>query len=95
MICSQEVVSTNNSNTVVSLCRLFEMLLTEPVKQNPGDKNLRTWIMVYYILYYIIFNIILYGLIHVSFQIILSSCLFVFAVVFSSILLCHLPSLLL
>ena len=42
----QEVVPTSNSNTVVSLCRLFEMLLTEPVKTNPGDKNIRTWIMV-------------------------------------------------
>lgn len=30
----------------MSLCRLFEMLLTEPVKTNPGDKNIRTWIMV-------------------------------------------------
>lgn len=44
--CLQEVVSTSNSNTVVSLCRLFEMLLTEPVKMSPGDKNIRTWIMV-------------------------------------------------
>ncbi|KAA8590936.1 hypothetical protein FQN60_001879 [Etheostoma spectabile] len=41
----REVVSTSNSNTVVSLCRLFEMLLTEPVKMSPGDKNIRTWIM--------------------------------------------------
>lgn len=45
-LCLQEVVSTSNSNTVVSLCRLFEMLLTEPVKANPGDKNISTWIMV-------------------------------------------------
>uniref|UniRef100_A0A671X3C3 Dynein axonemal heavy chain 12 n=1 Tax=Sparus aurata TaxID=8175 RepID=A0A671X3C3_SPAAU len=42
----REVVPTSNSNTVMSLCRLFEMLLTEPVKTNPGDKNIRTWIMV-------------------------------------------------
>ncbi|XP_030279356.1 dynein heavy chain 12, axonemal [Sparus aurata] len=41
----REVVPTSNSNTVMSLCRLFEMLLTEPVKTNPGDKNIRTWIM--------------------------------------------------
>ncbi|XP_067384444.1 dynein axonemal heavy chain 12 [Channa argus] len=41
----REVVSTSNSNTVMSLCRLFEMLLTEPVKTDPGDKNIRTWIM--------------------------------------------------
>ncbi|XP_029291775.1 dynein heavy chain 12, axonemal [Cottoperca gobio] len=41
----REVVSTSNSNTVVSLCRLFEMLLTEPVKTSHGDKNIITWIM--------------------------------------------------
>ncbi|KAK9514800.1 hypothetical protein VZT92_025488 [Zoarces viviparus] len=41
----REVVSTSNSNTVVSLCRLFEMLLTEPVKTGPDDKMSRTWIM--------------------------------------------------
>ncbi|XP_040909250.1 dynein heavy chain 12, axonemal [Toxotes jaculatrix] len=41
----REVVSTSNSNTVMSLCRLFEMLLTEPVNRDPGDKNIRTWIM--------------------------------------------------
>uniref|UniRef100_A0AAQ5X8M4 Dynein axonemal heavy chain 12 n=1 Tax=Amphiprion ocellaris TaxID=80972 RepID=A0AAQ5X8M4_AMPOC len=41
----REVVSTSDSNTVLSLCRLFEMLLTEPVKTEPGDKNIRTWIM--------------------------------------------------
>ncbi|XP_071332600.1 dynein axonemal heavy chain 12 [Trachinotus anak] len=41
----REVVPTGNSNTVVSLCRLFEMLLTEPVKTYPGDKNIRSWIM--------------------------------------------------
>ncbi|XP_075883238.1 dynein axonemal heavy chain 12 isoform X2 [Nelusetta ayraudi] len=41
----KEVVPTSNSNTVMSLCRLFEMLLAEPVKQNPKDRNIRTWIM--------------------------------------------------
>ncbi|KAG9269584.1 dynein heavy chain 12, axonemal [Astyanax mexicanus] len=41
----REVVSTTNSNTVVSLTRLFEMLLTEPVTEEPGNKNIRTWIM--------------------------------------------------
>ncbi|XP_041655296.1 dynein heavy chain 12, axonemal [Cheilinus undulatus] len=41
----REVVPTSDSNTVVSLCRLFEMLLTEPVQKSPGDKNIRTWIM--------------------------------------------------
>ncbi|CAJ1084997.1 dynein heavy chain 12%2C axonemal [Xyrichtys novacula] len=41
----REVVSTSNSNTVMSLCRLFEMLLTEPVQKSPGGKNIRTWVM--------------------------------------------------
>ncbi|XP_062872057.1 dynein axonemal heavy chain 12 [Trichomycterus rosablanca] len=41
----REVVSTSNSNTVVSLSRLFEMLLTEPLTEEPGSKNIRTWIM--------------------------------------------------
>ncbi|KAM4737020.1 LOW QUALITY PROTEIN: dynein axonemal heavy chain 12-like [Anableps anableps] len=45
----REVVSTGNSNTVVSLCRLIEMLLTEPVKTNPGDKNIRIWIMAAFV----------------------------------------------
>lgn len=45
-VCVQEVVPTNNSNIVMSLCRLFEMLLNEPVKSGPVDKNIRTWIMV-------------------------------------------------
>ena len=44
--CLQELVSTHASNTVMSLCRLFEMLLTEPVKTDPGDKNICIWIMV-------------------------------------------------
>ncbi|KAG7518207.1 dynein heavy chain 12, axonemal [Solea senegalensis] len=41
----REVVSTSNSNTVVSLCRLFEMMVTEPLKMDPEDKSIRTWIM--------------------------------------------------
>ncbi|KAM3869140.1 dynein axonemal heavy chain 12-like [Diretmus argenteus] len=41
----REVVSTSNSNTVVSLCRLFEMLLTGPVEESPRTKNMHTWIM--------------------------------------------------
>lgn len=31
----------------MSLCRLFEMLLTDPVNQNPKDRNIRTWTMVH------------------------------------------------
>uniref|UniRef100_A0A8C2FTF9 Dynein, axonemal, heavy chain 12 n=1 Tax=Cyprinus carpio TaxID=7962 RepID=A0A8C2FTF9_CYPCA len=42
----QEVIPTSNSNTVVSLTRLFEMLLTGPLNEDPGNKNIRTWIMV-------------------------------------------------
>ncbi|TRZ01398.1 hypothetical protein DNTS_018422, partial [Danionella cerebrum] len=45
----REVISTTNSNTVVSLTRLFEMLLNGPVKEDPGNKNLRTWIMAAFV----------------------------------------------
>lgn len=38
-------MSSSDSNTVVSLTRLFEMLLTEPVNEDPENKNIRTWIM--------------------------------------------------
>ncbi|XP_016404673.1 dynein heavy chain 12, axonemal [Sinocyclocheilus rhinocerous] len=41
----REVIPTSNSNTVVSLTRLFEMLLTGPLDEDPGNKNIRTWIM--------------------------------------------------
>ncbi|XP_021325607.1 dynein axonemal heavy chain 12 isoform X2 [Danio rerio] len=41
----REVIPSSNSNTVVSLTRLFEMLLTRPVNEDPGNKNMRTWIM--------------------------------------------------
>uniref|UniRef100_A0A674AUS2 Dynein axonemal heavy chain 12 n=1 Tax=Salmo trutta TaxID=8032 RepID=A0A674AUS2_SALTR len=41
----REVVPTSNSNTVVSLIRLFEMLLTQPLKEDTGNKNIRTWVM--------------------------------------------------
>ncbi|XP_055788183.1 dynein axonemal heavy chain 12 isoform X2 [Salvelinus fontinalis] len=41
----REVVTTSNSNTVVSLTRLFEMLLTQPLKEDTGNKNIRTWVM--------------------------------------------------
>ncbi|KTG42929.1 hypothetical protein cypCar_00000501 [Cyprinus carpio] len=42
---ASEVIPTSNSNTVVSLTRLFEMLLTGPLNEDPGNKNIRTWIM--------------------------------------------------
>ncbi|XP_063065421.1 dynein axonemal heavy chain 12 [Engraulis encrasicolus] len=41
----REVVPTSNSNTVVSLTRMIEMLLTGPVTEDPGNKNIHTWIM--------------------------------------------------
>ncbi|XP_056445731.1 dynein axonemal heavy chain 12 isoform X2 [Gadus chalcogrammus] len=41
----REVVATNDSNKVVSLCHLFEVLLAEPVGEDPGSNNIRTWIM--------------------------------------------------
>ncbi|KAM9856226.1 dynein axonemal heavy chain 12 [Aulostomus maculatus] len=41
----REVVATSNCNIVVSLCRLFGMLLAEPLKMDRGDRNVRTWIM--------------------------------------------------
>lgn len=59
--CSQEVVSTSNSNTAVALCRLFEMLIVEPLTAHPEDKSIRIWIMVLS-LYYVnlFFNLQLY-----------------------------------
>ncbi|RVE70747.1 hypothetical protein OJAV_G00066880 [Oryzias javanicus] len=41
----REVVPTSNSHTVVALCRLFKMILDEPVKTGPADEIIRTWIM--------------------------------------------------
>ncbi|XP_078517697.1 dynein axonemal heavy chain 12 [Lissotriton helveticus] len=41
----KELVPTSNSNTIVSLTRLFEMLLFEVVQEDPLNKNVRTWIM--------------------------------------------------
>ncbi|XP_028848515.1 dynein heavy chain 12, axonemal isoform X2 [Denticeps clupeoides] len=41
----REVVPTSDSNTVVSLTRLFKILLTEPLDEDPGNKNIQAWIM--------------------------------------------------
>ncbi|XP_069499778.1 dynein axonemal heavy chain 12 [Ambystoma mexicanum] len=41
----KELVSTSNSNTVVSLTRLFEMLLFDAAQEDPLNKNIRAWIM--------------------------------------------------
>ncbi|XP_049610508.1 dynein axonemal heavy chain 12-like [Syngnathus scovelli] len=41
----REVVPTTNWNNSVSLCRLFEMLLLEPLETETNDKTIRTWIL--------------------------------------------------
>ncbi|XP_025934664.1 dynein heavy chain 12, axonemal [Apteryx rowi] len=41
----KELVPTSNSNVVVSLTRLFEMLICKTVQEDPTNKNIRTWIM--------------------------------------------------
>ncbi|KAM4720749.1 dynein axonemal heavy chain 12 [Rhinophrynus dorsalis] len=41
----KELVSTSDSNAVISLTRLFEMLLFDAVREEPTNKNLRVWIM--------------------------------------------------
>ncbi|XP_015263237.1 PREDICTED: dynein heavy chain 12, axonemal, partial [Gekko japonicus] len=41
----KELVPTSNSNTVVSLTRLFEMLICDIVQKDPTNKNIRKWIM--------------------------------------------------
>ncbi|KAJ6668326.1 hypothetical protein lerEdw1_015703 [Lerista edwardsae] len=42
---ASELVPTSNSNNVVSLTRLFEMLLCETVERDPSNKNITKWIM--------------------------------------------------
>ncbi|XP_069795725.1 dynein axonemal heavy chain 12 isoform X2 [Narcine bancroftii] len=41
----KELVPTSDSNTVVSLTRLFEMLLWDQLAADPDSKNIRIWIM--------------------------------------------------
>ncbi|XP_053325574.1 dynein axonemal heavy chain 12 [Spea bombifrons] len=41
----KELVSSSDSNVVVSLTRLFEMLLFDAVGEEPTNKNIRIWIM--------------------------------------------------
>ncbi|XP_053147136.1 dynein axonemal heavy chain 12 isoform X3 [Hemicordylus capensis] len=41
----KELVPTSNSNAVVSLTRLLEMLLCDPVQKDPQNKNIHKWIM--------------------------------------------------
>ncbi|XP_068180564.1 dynein axonemal heavy chain 12 [Antennarius striatus] len=42
--CCTEVASTSDTNTVVSLCRLFGMLLDKPLTTNPKNENIHIWI---------------------------------------------------
>ncbi|XP_073448349.1 dynein axonemal heavy chain 12 [Aquarana catesbeiana] len=41
----KELVATSNSNVVISLTRLFEMLIFDAVKEEPTNKSIRIWIM--------------------------------------------------
>ncbi|KAH0630137.1 hypothetical protein JD844_012805 [Phrynosoma platyrhinos] len=41
----KELVPTSNSNNVVSLTRLLEMLLCDTVQKDPSNKNIHKWIM--------------------------------------------------
>ncbi|XP_021265333.1 dynein heavy chain 12, axonemal [Numida meleagris] len=41
----KELVPTSNSNVVVALTRLFEMLICQMAQQDPTNKNIRVWIM--------------------------------------------------
>nr|DBA18657.1 TPA: hypothetical protein GDO54_016881 [Pyxicephalus adspersus] len=41
----KELVATSNSNVVISLTRLFEMLIFDAVNEEPTNKSIRVWIM--------------------------------------------------
>ncbi|NXK86097.1 DYH7 protein, partial [Formicarius rufipectus] len=43
----KELVPTSNTNVVVSLTRLFEMLICPTVQEDPTNKSIRAWIMVH------------------------------------------------
>uniref|UniRef100_A0A2K5C563 Dynein axonemal heavy chain 12 n=1 Tax=Aotus nancymaae TaxID=37293 RepID=A0A2K5C563_AOTNA len=47
----KELIPTSNSNVVVSLTRLFEVLLCNVVEDDPSSKHIRVWIMVCFILH--------------------------------------------
>lgn len=42
----KELIPTSDSNVVVSLTRLFEVLLCNAVENDPTSKHIRVWIMV-------------------------------------------------
>nr|XP_037859690.1 dynein heavy chain 12, axonemal isoform X4 [Chlorocebus sabaeus] len=45
----KELIPTSNSNVVVSLTRLFEVLLCNVVENDPTSKHIRVWIMACFI----------------------------------------------
>lgn len=45
----KELIPTSDSNVVVSLTRLFEVLLCNVVENDPTSKHIRIWIMVGFI----------------------------------------------
>lgn len=51
----KELIPTSDSNVVVSLTRLFEVLLCNVVENDPTSKHIRVWIMVSFILN-VVFN---------------------------------------
>ncbi|KAM8834259.1 LOW QUALITY PROTEIN: dynein axonemal heavy chain 12-like [Synchiropus picturatus] len=45
----REVVSTSSSGLVVSLCRLFQMVLAEPLQASPSARDLHTWTLAAFV----------------------------------------------
>ncbi|KAM9098063.1 dynein heavy chain 12, axonemal isoform X1 [Sarcophilus harrisii] len=45
----KELIPTSNSNVVVSLTRLFEILLSEVAAEDPNSKHIRVWILACFI----------------------------------------------
>ncbi|NXE11184.1 DYH7 protein, partial [Lophotis ruficrista] len=43
----KELVPTSDTNVVVALTRLFEMLICRTVQEDPTNRNIRAWIMVH------------------------------------------------
>ncbi|KFQ84496.1 Dynein heavy chain 7, axonemal, partial [Phoenicopterus ruber ruber] len=42
----KELVPASNTNVVVALTRLFEMLISQTVQEDPTNRNIRAWIML-------------------------------------------------
>lgn len=67
----KELIPTSDSNVVVSLTRLFEVLLCNVVENDPTSKHIRVWIMVGFILI-VFFN---YGIKYASGKLVLRNTL--------------------